>query len=174
MSTRSIVTFVSPGAYGGVNQHTVYVHHDGYPEVRGQEVLDFLRVLRDETKDPRFGDSHKLSAKFVVYMFEQYRKMNVVGVSKGSLDSDPHYLGTRSVALVEADTLVDAEYTYVVFCGNLDEESIPVVRMFKGDIRESLFKSMKDDEKPYQHYDLELLAEGQEVKTLLKKLERSK
>lgn len=68
MSTPSIVSFVK-----GEERVSVYVHHDGYPSVRGVEIMEFLDIVSGYER-PLFDDLGAISARFVAYQFDLYFK----------------------------------------------------------------------------------------------------
>lgn len=118
MSTRSTVHFIDPE---WDERFIVYVHHDGYPSHRGQQVLEFLRVCQEDIKSPRLTDAGRTAARFVGYMLDQYHQ---IATQSNSDWSDKHPLGTLSVKLCNEDP-PDIEYRYTVDCSNLDDDGIP-------------------------------------------------
>lgn len=88
MSTPSIVSFVK-----GEERVSVYVHHDGYPSVRGVEIMEFLDIVSKQ-KEPFLGDVSITSARFVAYQYNQYFQW---ALSKGM---DSNLLETMRVGIV--------------------------------------------------------------------------
>lgn len=120
MSTRSTVHFVNES---WDQDFVVYVHQDGYPSCRGKQVLDFLRVCKEELKDPRLGEAGVTAARFVAYMIDQYHQDTKQYVNEWM---DTHPLAAISVKMAHGDP-GDIEFRYDVDCDNLDDEGYPSV-----------------------------------------------
>lgn len=122
MSTRSTVHFINPERD---ERHIVYVHHDGYPSYRGEEIMEFLKICRDEIADSRIGDAGRLAAKFVVYQFDQHYQR----AKESDYREAEHPMQTISVLLCNEDP-GDIQYRYIVDCdtaGGYDSEDLPDV-----------------------------------------------
>ena len=116
MSTRACVHFMQ---YGEAEAR-IYRHSDGYPEGLGQDLLEFLRELKDNVRDNRFNDAGYLAAKWVVRdatMNRQYA------------NGEAHDLNFLGVGVVAEDP-GDIEYRYEVLCDDFDEDGLPKIMMY--------------------------------------------
>ena len=113
MATQSTVHFTS-SSFG--SHHIVYVHHDGYPEHRGAQIMELLTACKDEMHDARFEDAGIIAARFVGYMLNKYHEMNLKY-------GQTHPLGAISVRLVNDDP-GGINYRYVVRCDNIEADGL--------------------------------------------------
>ena len=99
MSTRACVHFCHDDKSTAA---IIYRHSDGYPDGLGEDLKIFLKEVKDNVEDNRFGDPNYLAAKFVVWQAKQYA-------------SDKHYLDFLSIGVMLRDA-GDIEYRYKVIC----------------------------------------------------------
>jgi len=105
---------------GGESEAKIYRHSDGYPEGLGQDLLEFLRELKNNVLDNRFDDAGYLAAKWVVRDATMNRRYT---------NGEPHDLNFLGVGVVAADP-GDIEYRYEVFCGDFDDDGLPKVMVY--------------------------------------------
>jgi hypothetical protein len=172
MSTRSAVTFVSTSHYRGdvkgADHHTVYVHHDGYPDNRGEQVLRFLRIVRDEVKDSRFRDTDVTASRFLTFMMREFQEDSIRMKEDGytSQRLDTHWLAPISPKFANTDIVMgDIEYHYIVFCDRdqIGEDGLPPILVYNWDVRDDLFGDYTQE----YVFEPEMLAEGQDLAELL-------
>ena len=116
MSTRACVHFMQ---YGEAEAR-IYRHSDGYPEGLGQDLLEFLRELKDNVRDNRFNDAGYLAAKWVVRDATMNRRY---------ANGEAHDLNFLGVGVVSADP-ADCEYRYEVMCDDFDADGLPKVMVY--------------------------------------------
>jgi hypothetical protein len=114
MATRSNIHFVQDSKIIA----NVYVHYDGYPENRIQELQEFFLEVKSKVNDTRFKDPSYLAAKFIVW-YTQIRDTRAIVNETASLD----FLG---IGITNQDA-GDSDYIYTVDSSKKDFIGFPVV-----------------------------------------------
>mgnify|MGYP003650049688 CR=1 FL=1 len=136
MGTRSLHKFYGSEELLEEQKPTavIYRHWDGYIEGAGLDIKEFLETLRDTNMDSRFNDSSYLSAKYLVYLAQNFA---------GDWADNP--LDFLSVGIMPTHKDVDAwqEYTYHFIC-EVQDNGLPKVLVddYEGD-RIDLFEAIK-------------------------------
>jgi len=123
MATRSTTHFMFSAKETAA---IVYRHWDGYPEVAGEAILRFLRTVKENTADTRFGDAEYLAARYVAFLADEFSSqqsfVDGVWVEKAL----PKY-AFISVGVCMSDP-GDIEYRYRVHCWDVPtSEGLPPV-----------------------------------------------
>ena len=114
MATRGLYKFYSTDEELKNNKPTavIYRHWDNYLQGGGQDLQDFVEHLAKAKFDSRFGDVSYFSAKFVVFLANQFNETDRYEETKGDFDS----LNFLSVGIVPNGVDCGEEYIYHIVC----------------------------------------------------------
>lgn len=116
MSTRSTTHFRS--TLDGESTAIIYRHSDGYPSGAGQDLLDFIELVKEQCEGTnygtRFNDDSYLAAKYVAFLTNHFAKHANYDYKTG-IQGEPSLLNFGSVGILNQDPM-DIKYRYIVVC----------------------------------------------------------
>lgn len=145
MSTRSTAHFIDNS---GATQAIVYRHWDGYPEVAGRDILQFIETVKKNSPgDTRFTDPEYLAARYVAFLGDKFSVTGAMDMGVWHEEKLPPY-SFISVGVCMRDP-GDIEYRYLINCGlsydpsgqiteEVGVEFVNIYRNTKHDLREYL------------------------------------
>lgn len=116
MSTRSTTHFRN--RLDGESTAIIYRHSDGYPSGAGQDLLDFIELVKEQCEGTNYGtrfeDDSYLAAKYVAFLTNHFAKHANYDYKTNSY-GEPSLLNFGSVGILAKDPM-DIEYRYIVVC----------------------------------------------------------